>query len=173
MKGAPRRGCSFSACRKKPRRDLLPQQQIKFNSFCGGAHPRVASLAPAGPFTSCTRHKIHYRTQVCSLSALSGQRASPKGISFGHARCPAGDFVEKPDLVFRQSQKEHPGGGCSFYGSWAYYFLRYSAQFSGGKIAAVYGPLIVRKGLPSGSRRACLHWPAPRRRCRRRHRGPG
>ena len=37
---------------------------------------------------------------MCSLSALSGQRASPKGISFGHAQCPAGDFVEKTNRFF-------------------------------------------------------------------------
>ena len=75
-------------------------RQIKSNLFCGGAHPRVASLVPLGQFTFCTRRKIQYRTQVCSLSALSGQRASPKGISFGHAQCPARDFVEKPNRFF-------------------------------------------------------------------------
>ncbi len=37
---------------------------------------------------------------MCSLSASSGQRASPKGISVGHAQCPARDFVEKPNRFF-------------------------------------------------------------------------
>ena len=75
---------SYSNCNKASQ-SLPPLRQIKSNAFCGGAHPRVASLAPAGQFTFCTRRKIQYRTQVCLLAASSGQRASPKGISFGHA----------------------------------------------------------------------------------------
>ena len=85
---------------KKASQSLPHLRQIKSNLFCGGAHPRVASLVPLGQFTFCTRRKIQYRTQVCSLSASSGQRASPKGISVGHAQCPARDFVEKPNRFF-------------------------------------------------------------------------
>ena len=85
---------------KKASQSLPRLRQIKSNLFCGGAHPRVASLVPLGQFTFCTRRKIQYRTQVCSLSASSGQRASPKGISVGHAQCPARDFVEKPNRFF-------------------------------------------------------------------------
>ena len=78
-------GVPLSQRVKKASQSLPHLRQIKSNLFCGGA---------------CTRRKIQYRTQVCSLSASSGQRASPKGISVGHAQCPARDFVEKPNRFF-------------------------------------------------------------------------
>ena len=49
---------------KKASQSSLRQQQIKSRSFSAGAHPRVASLAPSGQFTSCTWQKIQLRLQV-------------------------------------------------------------------------------------------------------------
>ena len=43
---------------------------------------------------------------MCSLSALSGQKGIPKGISFGHAQRPS-KTVEKPNRFF-DSLKEVP-----------------------------------------------------------------
>ena len=65
---------------KKASQSLPRLRQIKSNLFCGGA---------------CTRRKIQYRTQVCSLSASSGQRA--RAVS-GKRLC------RKTQQVFRQAQ---------------------------------------------------------------------
>ena len=95
----PRKGVCFQLVKKSLAEfAALAANKIQFILWRGA--PQGGLSCPLGQFTFCTRHKILYRTQVCSLSALSGQRASPKGISFGHAQCPAGDFVEKPNRFF-------------------------------------------------------------------------
>ena len=49
---------------KNASQSLLRQQRKESESFSAGAHPRVASLAPSGQFTSCTWQKIQLRLQV-------------------------------------------------------------------------------------------------------------
>ena len=63
--------CNISACQKCCFFYTIESKEIS-KRCSAGAHPRVASLAPAGQFTFCTWRNILYRLQVWNLSPWWG-----------------------------------------------------------------------------------------------------
>ena len=108
-------------------------RQIKSNLFCGGA---------------CTRRKIQYRTQVCSLSASSGQRAR---AASGKRLC------RKTQQVFRQAHKAPPTGGALLC------IVKGTGTRSCRCVLCRYGIIPRRVPLPPAPVRVFLRAPPPQR----------